>query len=373
MKDLRKAIKITEKCFRMAEKLIEPGISEKQIAGCMKTLAHQLGAKRVAFTPIIATGKNAKQIHPKPTDRKIKENEFIIVDFGVVYGDARTDVTRTYCINPDMNKIKLIKLIKEAVEIGEKSVEVGAPCFKTDLLVRKYLKLHTKYKFPYDPAKAKDLLKEAGFPNGFKTTLIYAVGTNKDIPVGIQANLNAVGIQTDLELADSAKYQTYLSQPQPKGSLVLNPSVNAYRRLDPHFEAPNQIKVSPIDRGSMIRIPTANEKTARIEIRAVAPDANPYLVLYTIMRTGLEGKKLVEAGNRRNRLRFLPGTIHDAIRLFKASDFIAKILGEENKTKYLYFKEAVADKSPKELGRKVKTSEVIYHHEVTNQVLWNDF
>ena len=37
--------------------------------------------------------------------------------------------------------------------------------------------------------------------------------------------------------------------------LILNPSVNAYRRLDPHFEAPNQIKASSTDRGSMVRIP----------------------------------------------------------------------------------------------------------------------
>jgi len=77
--------------------------------------------------------------------------------------------------------------------------------------------------------------------------------------------------------------------------LVLNSSVNAYRRLDPHFEAPNQIKVSPIDRGSMIRIPVGNEKSARIEVRSVAPDANPYLVLYTLIRTGLEGDKLTKA------------------------------------------------------------------------------
>ena len=42
--------------------------------------------------------------------------------------------------------------------------------------------------------------------------------------------------------------------------LLLNPSVNAYRRLDPHFEAPNQIKASAVDRGSMIRIPIGNEK-----------------------------------------------------------------------------------------------------------------
>ncbi|HZI56238.1 MAG TPA: glutamine synthetase family protein, partial [Verrucomicrobiae bacterium] len=35
--------------------------------------------------------------------------------------------------------------------------------------------------------------------------------------------------------------------------LMLNASVNAYRRLDPHFEAPNQIKASAVDRGSMVR------------------------------------------------------------------------------------------------------------------------
>ncbi|HEX7042164.1 MAG TPA: glutamine synthetase family protein [Patescibacteria group bacterium] len=153
--------------------------------------------------------------------------------------------------------------------------------------------------------------------------------------------------------------------------LVFNSSVNAYRRLDPHFEAPNQIKVSPIDRGSMIRIPVGNERTARIEVRSVAPDSNPYLVLYTLLRTGLEGKALKPAES--DRTRTLPGNIYDGLRLFKASDFVEKILGEENKQKYIKFKQAAADRSPKELGTKVKTGEVVYHHEVTNQVLWNNF
>src|SRR5690349_21639033 len=48
--------------------------------------------------------------------------------------------------------------------------------------------------------------------------------------------------------------------------LLLNASVNAYRRLDPHFEAPNQIKASPTDRGSMIRVPIGNEKSMRVEV-----------------------------------------------------------------------------------------------------------
>src|ERR1035441_6552207 len=67
--------------------------------------------------------------------------------------------------------------------------------------------------------------------------------------------------------------------------LLLNPSVNAYRRLDPHFEAPNQIKASAVDRGSMIRIPIGNEKSMRVEVRSVSPDANPYLVMLTVFKT----------------------------------------------------------------------------------------
>ena len=57
--------------------------------------------------------------------------------------------------------------------------------------------------------------------------------------------------------------------------LLLNSSVNAYRRLDPHFEAPNQIKASAVDRGSMVRIPIGNEKSMRVEVRSVASGREP--------------------------------------------------------------------------------------------------
>lgn len=159
----------------------------------------------------------------------------------------------------------------------------------------------------------------------------------------------------------------------PEICLVLNSSVNAYRRLDPHYEAPNQIKVSPIDRGSMVRIPVGNERSTRIEVRSVAPDANPYLVLYTILRTGLEGEKLVKDKNKRDRVRFLPDNIYDALAQFKTSKFIGHILGAENKEKFAAHKQAAADRSPKALGTSIKTSEVTYHHDVTNQLLWSNF
>jgi len=155
--------------------------------------------------------------------------------------------------------------------------------------------------------------------------------------------------------------------------LIFNSSVNCYRRLDPHFEAPNQIRISEVDRGAMIRIPLFNERSARIEVRSVAPDANPYLIMYGLIKISLEGEVEKTTDDKRPRLRYLPGNIQTAILQFRQSEMITKIFGEELKRKYLELKQNVANRSPLDLGTKVKNSEVLYHHEVYNQMLWNDF
>ena len=155
--------------------------------------------------------------------------------------------------------------------------------------------------------------------------------------------------------------------------LILNSSVNAYRRLDPHFEAPNQIKASPIDRGSMIRIPLGNERSKRVEVRSIAPDANPYLAIYTIFRTGLDGPMGTAAPQGGDHPRYLSDNIYDAIRLFRGSPFLKEMLGAEVHGKFADLKEAQADRCPKALGAEVKASEIQFHHEVTNQFLWSKF
>jgi glutamine synthetase len=154
--------------------------------------------------------------------------------------------------------------------------------------------------------------------------------------------------------------------------LMLNASVNAYRRLDPHFEAPNQIKASATDRGSMVRIPIGNEKSARIEVRSVGPDANPYMVLYSIFRTGLEGSK-AELENLRQAERYLPDNIYDALTNFRNASWTTELLGADIKARYADLKQASADRCPRLLGTVVKAPEVQFHHEVYNQYLWNQF
>jgi len=64
-----------------------------------------------------------------------------------------------------------------------------SPAFDPNLTPRKY-----------DVAKAKQLLAEAGYPSGFKTTIYNGpMGGNKDVALAIQADWKAVGIDAALE------------------------------------------------------------------------------------------------------------------------------------------------------------------------------
>ena len=67
----------------------------------------------------------------------------------------------------------------------------------------------------YDPKKAKQLLAEAGYPNGFSTKIIVMPGmVDRDVMVAVQRFLGEVGIKVELEFPDTGAYTTYrLKQP----------------------------------------------------------------------------------------------------------------------------------------------------------------
>ncbi|ARK29915.1 ABC transporter substrate-binding protein [Halalkalibacter krulwichiae] len=88
----------------------------------------------------------------------------------------------------------------------------GSPTFNDDLDTT------------YDPEKAKELLKEAGYPNGFKTTFTT---NNNDADVSlataIQGYLSEVGIDVELNTVDNAFFRelTTSANNQPWDGLVL--------------------------------------------------------------------------------------------------------------------------------------------------------
>jgi glutamine synthetase len=122
----------------------------------------------------------------------------------------------------------------------------------------------------------------------------------------------------------------------------------------------------------MVRIPIGNERSARVEVRSVAPDANPYMVLYSVFKTGIDGS-IASVENLRAAARYLPDNIYDALANFRDSEWGTELLGEDVKKRFAELKQAAADRCPRALGTFVKAPEVQYHHEVYNQFLWNMF
>ena len=179
--------------------------------------------------------------------------------------------------------------------------------------------------------------------------------------------------QTDGTYAIHRRTETAPQDLPPTGiDYVHAPVDQTYRRLDPNFEAPNQIMVSPKDRGAMVRIPIANEKSARIEVRSIGPDANPYLAIYALLRAGTD-KSIKTGKSASKKAEYLPDNIYDAISFFQKSRFAKQALGERVRAKFAELKLAQAERCPRALGTRVKRSEVIFHHEVTNQYLWTQF
>src|SRR3989304_4957593 len=84
---------------------------------------------------------------------------------------------------------------------------------------------------PYDPAKAKQLLAEAGYPNGFKTTVWARTVAPLDALQAVVTNLKAVGIDATLETPDSSRFTT-LNQGGWRNGLLTLSVVSEGRSVD---------------------------------------------------------------------------------------------------------------------------------------------
>ncbi|MHC1604892.1 MAG: type I glutamate--ammonia ligase, partial [Candidatus Methanofastidiosia archaeon] len=122
---------------------------------------------------------------------------------------------------------------------------------------------------------------------------------------------------------------------------VTNPTVNSYKRLVPGYEAPVFITWGICDRSSLIRIPVANEKSKRIELRTPDASCNPYLAFAAMLAASLDGiKRKIDPGDEENGIEYysnnakiddskkLPRNLNEALRELSKDDVIKNALGE---------------------------------------------
>lgn len=146
-------------------------------------------------------------------------------------------------------------------------------------------------------------------------------------------------------LTDTALYFVGGLLSHAKGiTAVCNPTINSYKRLVPHFEAPVYITWGRRNRSTLVRIPGGGR--TRIEYRAPDPSCNPYLALAVILGAGLHGietqveppQEVTENVFESHAYETLPATLQEAVEEMVNDDLVREILGEHVGKKFVTLK-----------------------------------
>ena len=95
---MRKAQQITDKAFSKVLSRIHVGMTEKELAAELIYCLLKNGGEGLSFDPIVVSGPNTSLPHGVPGDRRLKEGDFITMDFGVLYQGYCSDMTRTVAL-----------------------------------------------------------------------------------------------------------------------------------------------------------------------------------------------------------------------------------------------------------------------------------
>jgi glutamine synthetase len=121
-------------------------------------------------------------------------------------------------------------------------------------------------------------------------------------------------------------------------SLLLNPTINSYKRLVPGWFAPINVSWGLENRSAAVRaIQSAKPERCRLECRRPGADANPYLALAALVVSAADGIRRdaeppppVEGdAYAREDLPELPGSLESALAAFESDDVLRRGLGEE--------------------------------------------
>ena len=137
---LEQAQRIAEKALEQILTELRVGVTEKEIAARLQYLMLHFGAEKMSFDPIVASGSNGSMPHAVPTDRKIREGEFVTMDFGCVYGGYCSDMTRTVAVGYATDEMKHVyDTVLKAQLTAIAATKAGVPGKDIDGTARKVI------------------------------------------------------------------------------------------------------------------------------------------------------------------------------------------------------------------------------------------
>ncbi|MEL6616152.1 MAG: Xaa-Pro peptidase family protein, partial [Bacteroidota bacterium] len=95
---VRQAQALTCGVFESIVPLLQPGISEIDVAAELVYRHLKAGAERMAFEPIVGSGPNGALPHARATSRTLQEGDLVVIDVGCMLDGYASDLTRTVAI-----------------------------------------------------------------------------------------------------------------------------------------------------------------------------------------------------------------------------------------------------------------------------------
>ena len=141
LKALRAANRLACLAYEYIRPRVKTGMRECEVAAEMERFMRVHGAKSVSFFTIVAFGEHTANPHHETGTRKLKENEAVLMDFGCVYGNYCSDMTRSWWHGKKepTEYTKIWKLVDKARKAGIKTAKIGVECRAVDGAARRII------------------------------------------------------------------------------------------------------------------------------------------------------------------------------------------------------------------------------------------
>ena len=137
---ITKAQRIAEAAFTKLLSNMRAGMTEKQIAALLEYVMIDLGSDGVSFPTIAASGVNSACPHAVPTDKPVRDGDFLTLDFGATYRGYHSDMTRTVVFGKPTDEMKNIyNAVWGANTDAIKAVRADISCKLVDNVARSTL------------------------------------------------------------------------------------------------------------------------------------------------------------------------------------------------------------------------------------------
>ena len=138
--NMRRAVEISEAALERLLAWVQPGMTEREIATRLNDEQLALGADGISFDALVQTGPNSANPHGVVTDRKLGENEFLLIDYGCSVAGYPSDITRTFCLGtPTEEMQRIYDTVAAANAAARARVAPGVPMREIDRAAREVI------------------------------------------------------------------------------------------------------------------------------------------------------------------------------------------------------------------------------------------